>query len=534
MSSQRFPRYRQRGKEAKTVAEFRPNTRGKLNTIKNSADLHRMAPESPRPIRLLDGLAVISQDDLTAGDQALYELLISTAYAADKEMAAHTNQISSKRARAFLGDIRRAYLEASLHRLTHTEVTFDNTDQDMVRRWGSVPMLLAWLSSPGDDETADIIHYTLPEPVRQIMAAREPYRHLELAAVARMRSRYGIRLYRMLLARTFNNGLRFEISPQELADCIGYAPSSWHYGQFRLRCLDPAIEDLHQVTHFAATFTEIRGRRRGSPVDSLAVEITMKARSHYLVPTVKMDTEQGANKAAWRHIIRKDLEPYRVSPRLFLRARTYWNRISRSVVVFRNLWDLALNEALLNTDIEIDGRLFRGKRLLDAIKIQGADNAAWGLFDEEARNPDLSVAGRDHGRELSLYRLNGHRRARLGGFILDPLPRIKTAAELYHRPTPTSLADEAIQLAEALKDRSSHLDTIVARSLDDAMDDIARLVADLDRKLDGRLIAAIRAPRSWLTHALVDAALRHVAGETGLDEEIADCISDIEAMPVAA
>lgn len=186
--------------EDKKRKVFKPSTRGDIVTAIESDTLSKVAPSSPRPVEMLESCEITSDDKLTASDIALHELMISTAYMFDPDLKETSHAIPVGVVMKYFGvkdthADRRELLKLSLRRLTATTVSYNSLKK---RRYENVPMLVSWLES---DDTSDIIRYSLPQPVRDLMRSMPSmYVYLELAPLATMRSKFSIRIYRVLAA----------------------------------------------------------------------------------------------------------------------------------------------------------------------------------------------------------------------------------------------------------------------------------------------------------------------------------------------
>lgn len=504
---------------------FTPAPRGNITAAIASGQVEHLKPESPRPVEMLDGIRIVSSDILTAADCALYELLVSTAFASDPTLSAEENVLPSFIARDFLGGIRRPQVEAAMDRLRKTVVEFD-VYENGVRRWGRVPLLIGWLTSDGDEEDRDVLHYTLPLPVRQLMNQPERYRYIELAVLAKMQSKYGIRLYKKLLVRAtsgLDNLMEFDASPAEVADWLDYRPSQWHGGQFKTRVLEPALEDLKLSKKFEVEIAEVHGRRRGSPVVRYRFKITPKARSYFTMPTLRVDKEI---LAAYKH---RDHPTLQVSPKIWLRAETlYRDTVVRDGWVradgptLAKAWLHALDEALSDPTLVIEGREYRGAKLLAAIKAEGADQSAWSLADEEVRKPDLILKVRDLVR--SEVHVHDRRIARASQPSESPVAALPAPTPVVEEiPASNDNADEPqvdpvadqVEVARVLLRRlvgtagTGQRAAIAREPVANVLAEVVEATADLDRKMKGLLGRSLATPLSMHTEYLVREIAQH-------------------------
>ncbi|SER59461.1 Initiator Replication protein [Faunimonas pinastri] len=415
--------------------DFRPSTRGDISAaLSVPGGLERIAPQSPRPVEMLETVHVHGDDKLTAGDLALHELLVATAYAENPEMDQERHVIPVRDALAFIGEnARLQHLQQSLKRLTKTFVSFD-LQGSKGRAWGEVPLLVAWLTAPdGEQEGRELLHYNLPIPVRRMMARPERFAYLELAPLAAMQSKYGIRLYRLLTALTFgmkwkktygdDNLLVFEFTPEELAERLGYpvGPEGLHTRKFRERAVAPAIQDLLGVRRFRARELDpIRGTGRGSPVEKIRIEVELCTPDPRIVQNQIMKRLSNrlvkqtlANEVFIRTVVRPDEPRYCVASSTWVRLRQQILPADTTLELVRtnellgklvNAFQVALHEALTGTCLtdpeECKSRGFRGAALLAEIDRTGPDVAALEFSKEELSRPSLSAPFGWHSTEV--------------------------------------------------------------------------------------------------------------------------------------
>ena len=445
---------------------FRPQPRGKLTrAFADDKSLARIAPETPRPAEMLEHVAVVGDDKLTADDEALHELLVAHAYEqTDRLMDRAEYSIPTSYALSLLGEnARRRGLKASLERLRSTTVSFGVARG---RRYENVQLLVPWSEREG--VIGEEIHYIIPPPIQVLMASQDRYAHLELAPLGRMKSRYGIRLYRHLAlamsrkewSKDGDNLHTIRVTVDAMRAWLGVKDG--HVGQLRLRAVDPAIRDLVHVQRFSLVpadetlrekdvtgWVQIeREQKRGAPV--AAWVFTMR-----LNPPRRFHVRQAvvADEIMWS-VGAPDEPRFRTPQSLWLRASSFgWDHgiSGRHAGIFRG-WLVAINEALTGNAVT-DGygiRDFRGQRLLDAIDGDGAEDAAWDWLVEEVKSPDLlkleTVIGpswRKAEREARIARYNRWR-----DFKYGPDRKRRTAASSSPKAVPEPLREKAPEAAE--------------------------------------------------------------------------------------
>lgn len=253
---------------------IQPATRGTITEAIASNSLTKIAPESPRPLEMLDAVEITSADVLTADDAALHELLLSAAYEADKGMSNEFTSLPVATALKFLGDhARRDALKISMRRLMSTTVSYG---KKKTRRFENVPLLFSWLEST---EKEDIIRYSLPEPIRILMREMPAYAYLELAPISQMKSKYSVRLYRIFAVAAARekwvpggeNKVIVAATLEDLYKWTGFPldNGTMSFGKFRQRVLKDLTSELSTVRRFSLRIDEIRKEARGRPLDRL-------------------------------------------------------------------------------------------------------------------------------------------------------------------------------------------------------------------------------------------------------------------------
>ncbi|MHA6642731.1 RepB family plasmid replication initiator protein [Mesorhizobium sp. A623] len=374
---------------------FQPQARGSLSkALATKTSLQKIAPESPRPSEMLEGVIVTGRDELTADDQHLHDFLIDRAYSGDNLMSAETHSMDMAEAIRFLGSrVERSDIRASLARLKRTTVSYGQSSE---RRFEDVQLLEGWIEvAPGED----VIRYRLPESLRILMRNMPSYAYIELAALPKMRSKFSSRLYkRFALAAKEqpwvpgdDNTLTLTGTPDEVSDWIGFpkeAKGRVHVGKLRARFLKKVEADFADVRAFRLECSPRVSKARGNPITEIDFILHLAPPSRHTVPMFFKPSEDVAR------VSHKDVIQYRVESRVWRRAaKPYGRRLAMTNRQMADLWQIALNEALSEVALsdEFNLRQFRGRKLLEAINSRGADYAAWGFITEEADVPDLST-----------------------------------------------------------------------------------------------------------------------------------------------
>ncbi|WP_114945896.1 replication initiation protein [Microvirga calopogonii] len=395
---------------------------GRTREVRDGTDaspLDRVSPETPRPAEMLEHVTVEGDDVLTAGDMKLHELLVAYAYEQSKRVmeAGREYTMPTSYAIRFLGEhARRATVRDALKRLRSTTVCYGTRAG---RRYDDVPLLSAWMEGEGG---RDEIVYSIPSAIETLMASQLRYAYLELAALSRMRSRYGIRLYRHLALALADRKARWvpgldnlhevTVSVEEMKAWLGF--DGGHVGQLQLRALKPALADLDHVRLFSHVKTEaVKGKRRGGGIDAWTLTLRVNP------PAAHAGRMQGVAPEARALVGGWDVPMFRIA------RQDFWQRKGAFLVEHRHMggfadafavWLLAVHEALTGNPVT-DGfatRAMRGERLLTAIKADGPEDAATRFLAEEIEAPDLLAMPADvAGRRERLLRIREARSARI-------------------------------------------------------------------------------------------------------------------------
>ncbi|MPR60605.1 RepB family plasmid replication initiator protein [Ochrobactrum intermedium] len=371
---------------------IQPATRGSIADAISTRSLSVIAPESPRPLEMLDAVEITSADILTADDAALHELLISAAYEDDKGMSSEFTSLPVSTALKFLGQhARRDALKTSMRRLRATTVSYGTAK---TRRFEDVPLVFSYLETT---EEADIIRYSLPEPIRILMREMPAYAYLELAPLSQMKSKYSVRLYRVFAAAAArekwvpggSNKVVVSAALEDLYRWTGFPleNGTMNFGKFRQRVLKDLTSELSTVRRFSLRIEEIRKQARGRPLERVDFHLNLRAPSHHMTRATFEENE---------HIKRKiggaDAPEFRVNSNVWVKAqKTFWDIQKRMHRLYFQAWQIALQEALDEAPVSpgYTQRQFRGHRLLKAISTLGPDEAAWQFCAEEVSNPDI-------------------------------------------------------------------------------------------------------------------------------------------------
>lgn len=467
---------------------FRPRPRGckgedlsrALVSRKTLADV---APETPRPLELLEQVRIVGDDRLTADDHALHELLVDHAYrVTDQKMDRIEFSVPMSSALTFLGEhARRSGIKASLARLRGTTVTIGAADG---RFYEDVQLLVPWTERDRTD--GDEIHFILPRPIAVLMASQPRYAYLELEPLSRMRSRYGVRLYRHLAATmrdrvydpSSSNLHEFTIPVGQLAEWLGYRPAegkALHVGQFRDRAVEPAVEDLFWVRSFSLhEAAPQHAIKRGSPIEAWKFILRKAPTDRHVAPRMSISPE------FLRRIGGVDDPAYRVDQFLWLRAAAFAHRhkVNASTSDLFEGWLVALKEALTmakdDCAMPVSDGLYthlRGERLLLEIEARGAQATAWAWAMEEIANPDLIALtgkeGRSLARDARKARFERYKATPKGKAAIEKKAAERKAARASRRP---KFVDARLEKARAVETAATSASRIVIHLSGDETD----------------------------------------------------------------
>lgn len=383
-----------------TRKDFVPQPRGDLAKSLAEKTVADIAPESPRPAPLLDSVKIFGEDNLTANDVALHELLLSHAYEIETGLRKagkplpETHTIPVSWMLRYLGPTaRRDALNASLRRLAETTITFGSKNS----LCENVPLLVTWTAT---DAESSVIAFSFPPPIRDVMRTKQRYAYLELVPLAQMKSRYSVRLYKRLALEASrhkwspagDNQVHLSGTPAEVAEWAGFQPESSIVttSKLRDRVLKFVETDFAALRAFSVSFREIYGTGRGRPIERFEFRLHLKAPSHRLVSA---RFERGEHKR--KSVGGMDAPEYQVNSYIWQKAQSQLGKAVpekfTSHYYFFQAWLLALEEALSGDawSPAYERRSYRGQHLLTAIEKLGANEAAWQFCCEEAADPDF-------------------------------------------------------------------------------------------------------------------------------------------------
>ncbi|MDH2091497.1 replication initiation protein [Rhizobium pusense] len=441
---------------------FRPVNRGDIGkALDKPAALTVVAPESPRPLELLLGVTYDRESTLTADDAALHELLMTVALRDDVALQDETHAVPMRHILRYLGtEARRDAVKDSLSRLLKNTVSFGAYEQ--------VPLLVSWIERKDAD---DVVHFTLPSPIKDAMTTQTEYAYIEISALPAMRSKFVSRLYKALVAELKATGRRWiksgdnkvvvTASVEQIADWVCFPREKdgrVRGGKLKERVLDIAVDQFKDVAAFSLAINAEPAKTRGNPILDVQFELTLNPSSHHQARIL-------FDAAGIRQFGGVDAPEFRVRQDIWLKASGHFvadfTDLSHSVLF--GLWTACLQEMLDEQPLS-DGyatRRYRGERLRQELAKRGADTTAWAWAMEEAENPDLVLRSKAERKEIAAAGETA-RRERVWGENAKPVAVQQPAAviEVTAAPDATSF-DAASEIWIDLDD------TLSLRTIDD-------------------------------------------------------------------
>jgi hypothetical protein len=396
---------------------FQPGNRGDITkALAQPTTLTVIAPESPRPLEMLLGVTYDRESTLTADDGVLHELLMTAAIRDDAAFEKETHAVPMRHILRLLGpESRRDAVKDSLSRLLKNTVSFGTFEQ--------VPLLVSWIERADADE---LVHFTLPSPIRDALAVKSDYAYIEIAALPAMRSKFVARLYKALVAELKTSGrqwvkggdnrLTITASVDQVASWVCFPrekDGSVRPGKLKERVLDVAAPQFRDVQAFAVEVVPVVARTRGNPIAEVRFELTLNPPSHHQVRAIY-------DASGIKQFGGIDAPEFRVRQSVWLKAAghfsaTYGPAFHHGVLF--GLWTACIKEMLDEKPLS-EGyatRRYRGDRLRQEIARRGADEAAWQWAMEEAENPDLALLKKEERKEIANLGEAGRRERAWGG-----------------------------------------------------------------------------------------------------------------------
>lgn len=454
---------------------FVPRNRGDISKSLDAPNaLTVVAPESPRPLELLQGVTFDKASTITADDAALHELLITVALGADIALTSETHVVPMKHLIRFLGtEARRDAVKESLGRLLRNTVSFGAYEQ--------VPLLVSWISHTDSD---DMVHFSLPAPLKSVLTQKDEYAYIEVGALPAMRSKFVARLYKALVAELKATGRRWiangdnkviiAATVEQVADWVCFPRETdgrVRGGKLKERVIDIAVDQFKDVQAFSLAIVAEPAKTRGNPILKVRFELTLNPPSHHMHRAI-YDAD------GIRQFGGVDAPEFRVRQDIWLKAAGHFVAAfpDLSHKVLFGLWAASLQEMLTDQPLT-DGyatRRYRGDKLRQEIAQRGADAAAWAWAMEEADKPDLVLRCKQERKEIAAAGESA-RRVRVWGDDAKPVEVAAPAVVAEVAPVPETVGfDECSEIWISLDD------TLSMQTIDDLV------LEDIDRYRDWR------------------------------------------------
>lgn len=371
---------------------FVPSVRGDLAQATVSPEsFAEVAPAVPRPVSYLLDRRLCAIPRLSARDVALWEWVVTYAIASHPDglpQQVHEPAIPVRPALVAMSGRGRTVQPRELA-------------DSLVRLYGGERQNLA---------IDGAFRASLPGWVVPLLR-QELYGYIELAALARFSTKGAALLYRHIVGRLAEARVRYSadmalfavaLTVTELGEVLGM-PSPIRMGPLRIRYLRPALSELAEhVTAFEVVNTseakDARGRNIGLSLNVRLRPPEMRTAAARLVSKedlrflhsypdearfqLKFSTLIRLGSAIPTKLMPLPKPGSRRSPTPALASELYnWRR----------WWLVAIDEALSGAGLTpgYESRVYRGKRLLDAVDRGGADKAFWSFISEEMESPDL-------------------------------------------------------------------------------------------------------------------------------------------------
>lgn len=421
---------------------FQPKNRGDIaQALDKPTALTVIAPESPRPLELLLGVTYDRESTLTADDGILHELLMTAALRDDAALENDAHTVPMRHILRLLGtEARRDAVKDSLARLLRNTVSFGIYEQ--------VPLLVSWLERQEGD---DLVHFTLPLPIKTALTAKTEYAYVEIAALPAMRSKHVARLYKALVAelkatgrqwiKGANNTVTITASVDQVADWVCFPrekDGSVRPGKLKERVLDIASGQFKDVQAFGLTVIPVSAKTRGNPLIEVRFELKLNPPSHHQIRAT-------FDATGIKQFGGVDAVEFRVQQNVWLKASGYFLSqfpdLSHGVLF--GLWAASLQEMLDEKPLS-DGyatRRYRGERLRQELAKRGADQTAWAWAMEEVETPDLVLRTKAERKEIAVIG-EAARRERVWGEAAKPVATISAVVEEEALQAPAAVSFE--------------------------------------------------------------------------------------------
>jgi plasmid replication initiation protein len=221
---------------------------------------------------------------LTLADRRLFNFLLAQAHGNIGKVQHHTTHLSSIRefaaeARSGVEEAGNRRLKESITRLQRTLVQFNYLDSDKGAVWQSSQLLGEFTLVERTGE----LTYSFPQQLAERLIEPALYSYISLRVVYQFESKYALILYEILKRYSDRDALQpyWAVKTSELRDLLGCRDKLADWKDFRRRALDPALDEIGQLSEFTVELDDIRqgGGRGGGRVVGATFRVRRKDRT---------------------------------------------------------------------------------------------------------------------------------------------------------------------------------------------------------------------------------------------------------------
>jgi len=264
-------------------------------------------PQIARERIMIETVAIVGADELTAQDIAVHEYLLACARKSNISLPKH--RIKLAQLSDYLGVTQHERVRGSLERLIRTPVRYHVTDPETNQRVCRTFLECVSMSTNRLSKRT-MIEYSIPGVIRAAILQSRSYTWIDINAFPKFKSKYSGRLYpKLALMAGYDFRVRKPWTPTiaELATFIGYAPKgeAIHVASF-MKVVDKALAEIEEhVLGFGVVCVKPQrgtGRGRAIPDDATFAFKTSDTRVNVLARRPAVLTEkQEARIADRRH-----------------------------------------------------------------------------------------------------------------------------------------------------------------------------------------------------------------------------------------
>lgn len=232
---------------------------------------------------------------LTLSDRRLFNHLLAHAYKGlARGITKHLCRASA--IRAFAAEARRGAedrdnrrIKESISKLQRVLVQFNYLNSDQHRIWLSSPLL----STCELNETTGELEYEFTGKLAALLIEPALYSYISLKIIYQFESKYGLILYEILKRYADRDAAEpyWTVKTLELRDLLGCRDKLKDWANFRLRALNPALDEINSLASFSVEMDEVRqGRGKGGgQVVGVVFRVTKKPAENAARAAVELD-----------------------------------------------------------------------------------------------------------------------------------------------------------------------------------------------------------------------------------------------------